>query len=87
MDQLNHLSWTQDPGAKWAKGCTGMIVAAQKDHTGPNSLLLLYTWICIYASIKAGWHKKLQNFMCYDSCGGTVCLVRRVNRGNQWLLS
>ena len=22
MDQLNHLSWTQDPGAKWAKGCT-----------------------------------------------------------------
>ena len=33
--ELDHLSWNQDPGAKWAKGCTGIFVTVQKDHPGP----------------------------------------------------
>ena len=81
--ELNHLSWNQDPGAKWAKGCTGIFVTVQKDHPGP-----VHFYYCTHVDLnKSRMAQKWQHFMCLQLMWWCGVRCPRLNRGNQWLLS
>ena len=37
-------------------------------HRSKFTIITVHVDLHLCLSIKAGWHQKIQNFMCYDSC-------------------